>query len=353
MSHIIEKVKDAVGLGHDTVEMAGRKVHTTGYGLMGLTWKAQPQPAAESIATMKAALESGANLWNGGELYGTPERNSLHLLREYFAQYPGDADKVVICIKGGLKKGQLVPDGSMENTRRSIDECLAVMDNKKLDLWEAARVDPNTPIEITMRAANEYIKAGKLGGISLSECSADTIRRAAKEVKISAVEVELSLWETSIFTNGVAQACAELKIPIVAYSPLGRGFLTGQIKSLDDIPKDDIRRHLPRFQPEHFEQNLQLVHEIEKLATKKGCTPGQVATAWVKAQGRKPGNPVIVPIPGASSPGRVKENMVDVSLSSEELHEIDELLKSVQISGGRYGNAGGSLEFGNSPPLQE
>lgn len=175
---------------------------------------------------MRESLASGANFWNGGELYGTPDRNSLHLLNEYFTKYPEDADKVVISIKGGLKPGQMIPDGSDENVRRSVDECLRVLGDKKfLDIFECARVDPKVPIENTVAAIASYVKEGKIGGISLSECSADTIRRAAKVHKIAAVEVEFSLWATDILENGIAKACAELDIPIVAYSPLGRGFL--------------------------------------------------------------------------------------------------------------------------------
>ena len=303
---------------------------------------------------IESALDCGANFWNGGELYGTPERNSLHLLNEYFQKYPGDASKVFLSIKGGLEPGQLKPNGSAENTRRSIDECLKLLDGKKhLDLWEAARVDPTVPIEITMRAANEYVKAGKLGSIGLSECSAESIRRAAKEVKIGAVEVEFSLWETTILENGVAKACAELNIPIVAYSPLGRGFLTGQIKSASDIPEDDMRRHLPRFSEEHFGQNLKLVDELEKIASRKGCKPGQLGIAWVKAQSKKPGMPQIIAIPGATTVPRVQENTKEVELSENDLKEIDSILASVSISGERSRGQLRALEFGNSPELKE
>lgn len=249
MASIIDKAKEKLHAGkNDSITIAGGKVHVTGFGLMGLTWKELPPPQEQSFAAMselhepfyldrnsfssctEAALECGANLWNGGEIYGTPEANSLQLLNAYFSKYPEDAERVVISIKGGLVPGKMAPDGSTENTRRSIDQCLKVLDGKKkLDVWESARVDPNTPIEITMRAADEYVKAGKLGGIALSECSADTIRRASKIVKVASVEVEFSLWSTEILENGVAQACAELHIPVTAYSPLGRGFLTGQV----------------------------------------------------------------------------------------------------------------------------
>lgn len=206
--------------------LVGRSIGGIGYGLMGLTWKESPPSRDQSFAAMKAALAGGATFWNGGELYGPPDANSLQLLNEYFTKYPEDAEKVTLSIKGGLVPGEHKVDGGAENVRRSIEESLKVLDGKKsLDLFECARVDPKTPIEISIRAMAEYVKAGKLGGICLSECSEDTIRRAAKVHKIEGVEVEFSLWCLDILDNGVAKACAELDIPIIAYSPLGRGFL--------------------------------------------------------------------------------------------------------------------------------
>ncbi|CZT24507.1 related to voltage-gated shaker-like K+ channel, subunit beta/KCNAB [Ramularia collo-cygni] len=357
MASLLNKAKDALHLPtnkNKEISIAGQKIHHTGYGLMGLTWRANPPTQEQAFEAMKTALDNGANFWNGGELYGNEQRNSLHLLNEYFTKYPQDASKVVISIKGGLIKGGMKPDGSPDNIRRSIEECLRVLDGKKsLDIFEAARVDPNTPIEITMRTANEYIKSGKLGGISLSECSADTIRRAAKEVEISAVEVEFSLWERTILENGVAQACAELDIPIVAYSPLGRGFLTGQIKSISDIPEDDMRRHYPQFQPENFEHNIKMVHELEAIANRKGCTPGQIGLAWVRSQSGRNGLPIFIPIPGATTAERVRENLVEVELSENDLKEIDSLLASHKIVGDRYPEHVAALSFGNSPPLKE
>lgn len=287
---------------------------------------------------MKAALATGANFWNGGEFYGPPDRNSLHLLNRYFTEYPEDADKVLINIKGGIDVVKFRPDGSEEGVRRSVDTCLRILDGKKtLDIFECARVDPNTPIEVTIGVLAKYVQEGKIKGISLSEVKADTIRRAHKVHPICGVEVEFSLWATQILENGTAATCAELGIPIVAYSPLGRGVLTGEIKKPDDIPDGDFRKTMPRFQPGVFEKNIELVHELEKLAERKGCKTSQLAIAWVKSFNGKPGMPVIIPIPGATTEERVLENSKDVHLTEEDLQEIDKILKTKVITGERYG----------------
>ena len=285
---------------------------------------------------MKAAYEHGAVFWNGGEFYGTPDYNSMHLVAEYFTQFPDEADNVVLSIKGGLKPN-LQPDGSKEGVRRSVDNVLRLLDGKKtLDIFECARVDPNVPIETTVAALAEYVREGKIKGISLSEVRAETIRRAHKVHPISAVEVEFSLWATEILENGIASTCAELGIPIVAYSPLGRGFLTGEIKSPDDIPDDDFRKGLPRFQPEVFGKNIEMVVKLQKLAEKQGCSPAQLALAWVKHLSGKNGLPQIIPIPGATTDKRVIENVQDVQLDESHLEEIDEILKTSEVIGGRY-----------------
>ncbi|KAI9814394.1 MAG: Pyridoxine 4-dehydrogenase [Pycnora praestabilis] len=313
----------------------GKQIGSTGYGLMGLTWRAKPSSTEQAFKAMKSALNHGANFWNGGEFYGPPDANSLQLLNKYFTEYPEDAEKVVISIKGGLHN--MHPDGSEKNVRRSVDECLKQLDGKKyLDIFECARVDPNTPIETTIGVLATYVKEGKLGGISLSEVKADTIRRAHKVHPIVAVEIELSLWSTDALSNGVASTCAELGIPIVAYSPLGRGFLTGAVKSFDDLDENDMRRRMPRFQPDVFPRNLELVKELEKLASKKGCKPGQIGIAWVKALSGKPGMPTIIPIPGATTEERIKENHHDVELSEEDMEQINKILKNSEVLGDRY-----------------
>ncbi|KAG0649963.1 Pyridoxal reductase [Hyphodiscus hymeniophilus] len=327
-------------------QLVGKEIGSTGYGLMGLTWRPQPQPKEASFKAMKAALEAGCNFWNGGELYGTADFNSLHLLEEYFTKYPEDAEKVVLSIKGGLNN--MMPDGSPEGVRKSMDNCLKILNGKKsLDIFEYARVDPKVPIETTLKTLDEeYVKTGKLGAIGLSEVSAATIERAIKVTKIAAVEVEVSLWSMDIFQNGVAETCAKHGIPIAAYSPIGRGMLSGEIKKPEDIPEGDFRRHMPRFQPGTFDKNLELVKELEKIAKQKGCTPAQLAIGWVKHFSEKDGNPTIIPIPGATTEARISENSKDVSLTTQEEAEINEILKSFPIEGGRYGGPGAQLMNG-------
>ena len=248
---------------------------------LDLTWRETPVPDEQAFAAMKAALKSGCNFWNGGELYGKPHANSLHLLNRYFTKYPEDADKVVLSIKGAIAPGEMRPDGSEKNIRRSIDECLKILDGKKfLDIFEQARQDPKVPLKESMDTMAQYIKEGKLGGIALSEVTADQIREAAALHPIAAVEVEMSLQTPDILTNGVAATCAELNIPVAAYSPLGRGLLTATITKIGDIDPSDIRHHLPRFAAGNLEKNAQMGNEIQKVAKAKGCTPAQIALAW-------------------------------------------------------------------------
>ncbi|KAF2120485.1 NADP-dependent oxidoreductase domain-containing protein [Lophiotrema nucula] len=320
------------------VKLVGKEVGPVGYGLMGLTWRRNPINQEGAFEAMRSALSNGAVFWNGGEIYGTAERNSLHLLNEYFTKYPEDADKVLLSIKGGCAPGELRPDGSKENIQRSIDECLKHLSpvKKSLDLFECARVDTNVPIEDTISYIDEYVKAGKLGGISLSEVSAKTIRKAAAVAKISAVEVELSLWSTQIFENGIAEACAELGIPIVAYSPLGRGFLTGEYRKWEDIPKDSNLHMFPRYSKENFDQNLVLLHQVEEIAKKKGVTAPQIALGWVLAHNGKPGMPEIIPIPGATRASRIEENTQPAQLSDAEFDELNGILSKFEAAGGRY-----------------
>ena len=331
--------------------LVGKPIGATGYGLMGLTWRPQPQPFEASFKTMKTALTRGSNFWNGGELYGPIERHSCHLLKEYFALYPEDAEKVVLSIKGGTLPGQLKPDGSAKNVRRSVEDCLKILDGvKTIDIFECARLDHEVPLEETIGTLAELVKEGKIGGIGLSEAKASTIERANKIHPIAAVEVELSLWTTDILQNDIAATCARLNIPIVAYSPLSRGALAGEaVRKQADFKDGDFRKISPRFQDDVLEHNNKLVDEVEMLAKRKGVTKAQVALSWVRGlshatitteDGKTLKLGTIIPIPGATTSERVTENTEHVELSEEEMKEIAQILKSNPVKGERYPKMG-------------
>ncbi|KAL1695771.1 NADP-dependent oxidoreductase domain-containing protein [Schizophyllum commune] len=323
------------------IRLLGKDVGRVGYGMMSLSWREVPPPTDEAIQVLKAALEAGATFWNGGELYGTPEYNSLHLLRAYFTKYPEDADRVVLSIKAGFPN----IDGSPATVIANAVRCAKVLEGvKKIDIFECARKDPNVDIEQTVGALAQLVTAGVIGGIGLSEVGAETIRRAANVHPIAAVEVECSLWAVDILNNGVAAACSELNIPIVAYCPLGRGFLTGQYKKIEDLPEN--LRDFPRFQPGLFEQNIRLVNEVDALAKRKGCKTGQVAISWVASLNGRPGMPPILPLPGASAPERAAENTKLIDLTEKELKELDDIVKRCTVVGDRYGGPGAALMWG-------
>ncbi|KAG7006465.1 pyridoxal reductase [Physcia stellaris] len=318
--------------------ISGQKVGPVGFGMMDkhcsrcfisltVPWAKVEYPTAMKL--MKTALEQGANFWNGGIFYGTPDANSLHLLRYYFEKYPEDASKVVLSIKGAfdLKEG---PSGSPEGIRASVEYAIGVLPPsiKSIDVFECARVDPKVPIETSVKALAELVKEGKIRGVGLSEAGADTIRKAHAVHPISAVEIELSLFTPDPIDNGIVDTC--LGIPIAAYSPVGRGWLTGELRKLDDLPENDFRRTLPRFQPENFDQNLKLVEGVRKIAEGKGVTTAQVAIGWVCRQGA-------IPIPGSTKEARIVENSKPAALTDQDVAEIQKLLDAIPISGERYG----------------
>ncbi|EMR70263.1 putative pyridoxal reductase protein [Eutypa lata UCREL1] len=305
---------------------------------MGLTWRPTPCSQEQAFEAMRAALKNGMNFWNGGEFYGTPEYNSLVLVERYLEKYPEDADKIVLSIKGGVNPDTHRLDATAEGTRRTLNDSIAQLKGRgKIDLFEFGRRDPDVPMELTFGVMDkEYIQTEKLGGISLSEVRAETIHEAVKIAKISAVEVELSLFSTNVLENGVAAACAQYGIPLIAYSPVGRGLLTGQIKKYEDIPEDSPLRHYPRFLPGNFEINTQLVQQVEEMAEKKGCTPAQLAINWTRALSRRPGMPTIIPIPGATTAARVEENSKLVDITDEEMAQIDATLAKFTTAGERY-----------------
>ncbi|RYP04313.1 hypothetical protein DL765_010233 [Monosporascus sp. GIB2] len=319
-------------------QLVGKEVGPIGFGLMGFTWRPTPCPQEQAFEAMRAALKNGMNFWNGAEFYGPPEYNTLVLLQRYFEKYPEDAEKVVLSIKGGMNPNTFRPDGTAEGTRRTLDDSIAQLNGrKKIDLFAFARRDQDAPMEGTFSIIEkEYVQTGKIGGISLSEVRAETIHEAVKYTKVLAVEVELSLFSTEVLENGVAAACAQYGIPLVAYSPIGGGMLTGQIKKFEDVPENFIRRNFPRFQPGNIEINLQLVQQVEEMAKMKGCTPAQLAINWTRALSRRPGMPTIIPIPGATTTARVMENSKQIDLTDVEMEQIDVILAKFTAAGGRY-----------------
>ncbi|KAG7745157.1 hypothetical protein KL932_000187 [Ogataea haglerorum] len=319
----------------------------TGYGLMSLTARPEPVPREQAFAAINNAIKDGVSLLNGGEFYGpnffnpdpTVEKRpfeNLKLLQAYFAKYPENRSKVSVCIKGCVTPTG--PDCSPEAVKRSIENIASFFPGNKFELFEAGRMDAKTPVEEFVKACIPFIEKGVIKGISLSEVNANTIRRAAAVYPISCVEVELSLWSTDILKNGIMDTCRELKIPIVAYSPLGRGYLTGKINTIDDLPPNDLRRLFDRFaSQEAIDANKHLLERIGKLARKKGCTMAQIALSWVRTFNEYPEKyATVIPIPSASTPERNHENNTHIKLSREEFEELNRAVQECQVYGGRY-----------------
>ncbi|KAL7621044.1 hypothetical protein AAE478_008356 [Parahypoxylon ruwenzoriense] len=309
-----------------------------GFGLMGMTWRAHQTPDDQAFAAMKAAIANGATFWSTAEFYGTAEPTAgLSLLRRYFEKNPDDASKVTLFVKGCADLKTLYPTNSRAGVRASAENCISALGGaKKIDVFGPTRIDPSVPLEETVGELKALVDEGKIGGVGLSEVGAETTKKANAIVPLSLIEVEFSLWSTEILTNGVAETAKALGIPIVAYSPLGRGFLTGQLKSVKQIPEGDIRLYFDRFQPENFDKNLALVDKLNAFAQKKGVTAAQLALAWVLSNSNSGVAGTIVPIPGATLASRVEENNKLVSLSPSEKAELDAILKSIQVIGGRY-----------------
>jgi aryl-alcohol dehydrogenase-like predicted oxidoreductase len=316
-----------------TLGRNGPKIFPLGLGCMGMSEGYGERDESEALATIHRALDLGVNLLDTADIYG-PHHNELLVGRALRGRRP----QAVLATKFGFvadpeQAKQRPIDGRPEYARAACDASLRRLGVETIDLWYLHRADPEVPIEDTVGAMSECVRAGKVRYLGLSEVNPNTLRRAHAVHPISALQSEYSMWTRDPESNGTLAACKELGVTFVAFSPLGRGFLTGTIRSTDELASDDMRRGHPRFQGDNLARNAQLVDAVKDFANKRGCSAGQLALAWVMSRGEN-----VVPIPGTKRRARLEENVgaASIVLTEEEIRTIDVLLPPDAVAGARY-----------------